>query len=81
MQNGYIGGLQTRVVIPLRSARSVPVPPRDLNPALQVDGAAVILDTAALGALPLSALKNPVANLRAQAGLITDALDALFGGY
>ncbi|QXL84403.1 CcdB family protein [Comamonas sp. NLF-1-9] len=81
VQNEYISGLQTRVVIPLRSARRVPLPLRDLNPALEVEGTAVILDAAALGALPLSALKKPVANLRAQAGLIANALDALFGGY
>ena len=81
VQNEYISGLQTRVVIPLRSARCVPLPLHDLNPAPQVNGAAVILDTAALGALPLSALKNPVANLKAQAGLIANAMDALFGGY
>ncbi|MFN3439800.1 MAG: CcdB family protein [Acidovorax sp.] len=81
VQNEYISGLQTRVVLPLRSAERVAIPLRDLNPALEVDGVVVILDAAAIGAVPLSFLKNPVANLRAQAGLITNALDALFGAY
>lgn len=81
VQNEYINGLQTRVVLPLRSTERVAIPLRDLNPALEVDGVAVILDAAAIGAVPLSFLKSPVANLRAQADLITNALDALFGGY
>jgi len=81
VQNEYICGLQTRVVLPLRSAERVTIPLRDLNPALEVDGIAVILDTAAIAAVPVSFLKTPVANLRAQADWITNALDALFGSY
>ena len=80
-QNEYISGLNPRVVLPLRLAERVAIPLRDLNPALDVDGVAVILDTAAIGAVPLSFLKGPVANLRAQASVVTNALDALFGGY
>lgn len=41
----------------------------------------VILDTAAIGAVPLSFLKTPKTNLQAQADLIANALDALFGAY
>lgn len=81
VQNKYISGLQTRVVLPLRRAERVTIPLRDLNPALEIDGVAVILDTAAIAAVPLSLLKNPMANLRAQADLVTNALDALFGAY
>ena len=81
VQNEYISGLQTRVVLPLRSAERVAIPLRDLNPALEVEGVAVILDAAAIGAVPLSMLKSPVDNLRAQADLISSALDALFGAY
>ena len=81
VQNEYISGLQTRVVLPLRSAERVAIPLRDLNPALEVEGVSVILDAAAIGAVPLSMLKSPVGNLRAQAHLIVSALDALFGAY
>lgn len=52
VQNEYISGLQTRVVLPLRRAERVGVPLRDLNPAFEVDGVAVILDAAAIGAVP-----------------------------
>ncbi len=81
VQNEYISGLQTRVVLPLRSAERVTIPLRDLNPAMEVEGIKVILDTAAIGAVPLSFLKIPVTNLQARADLITNALDALFGAY
>lgn len=81
VQNDYIGGIQTRVVLPMRSAGLVPMPMRDLNPTLEVEGVAVVLDTAAIGAVPLSELRSPVANLRGRSDLILDALDALFGAY
>lgn len=81
VQNEYISGIHTRVVLPLRAARLLPLPMRDLNPALEVDGMAVVLDTAAIGAIPLSELKTPVANLRTDADLIANALDTLFGAY
>ena len=58
-KNEYIGGLQTRVVLPLRSAERVAIPLRDLNPALEVEGVAVILDAAAIGAVPLSHAEEP----------------------
>ena len=81
VQNEYISGLHTRVVLPLRRAERVAIPLRDLNPALEVDGVAVILDAAAIGAVPLSFLKAPVGNLRAHADVVSNALNALFGGY
>lgn len=81
VQNEHISGLQTRVVVPLRRAERVPVPLGDLNPVLDIEGEAVVLDTAALAAVPLSFLKKPVANLRAHANLVTNALDALFGAF
>jgi toxin CcdB len=81
VQNEFISGLHTRVVLPLRSAERVAIPLRDLNPALEVDGVAVSVDAAAIGAVPLSLLKSPVANLRPHADVVIHALDALFGAY
>jgi toxin CcdB len=42
---------------------------------------AVVLDTAALGAVPSSELRAPVASLRGERQALQEALDALFGGY
>ena len=40
-----------------------------------------MLDTAAIGAVPLSELRKPVANLRDNRNLVQEALDTLFGAY
>ncbi|RYF33171.1 MAG: plasmid maintenance protein CcdB [Comamonadaceae bacterium] len=81
VQNDHINGLETRVVVPIRAARQFGLPMRDLNPLLEVDGTQAVLDAAALAAFPASDLRNPVANLRAQADVIVNALDTLFGSY
>lgn len=81
VQNNFISGLSTRVVIPLRREAAFDVRARNLNPLVQVGGDAVVLDTAALGAVPLHELRKPLANLAGQHADIVEALDALFGGY
>ena len=81
VQNDFIDSLATRVVIPLRSAVAFGPRARDLNPLLEVRGAELVLDTAALGAIPVAELRAPVANLKPQQGAVTEALDALFGAY
>lgn len=80
IQNDHIRGLQTRVMVPLWHSVKLPTPATDLNPEFEVAGQRVILDTAALGAIPLSALKGVVDNLGSQQLTIQNALDTLFGG-
>jgi toxin CcdB len=46
----------------------------------EVGGKAVVLDTAALAAVPLAELKKPITNLGPQRDSIAAALDVLFGG-
>jgi toxin CcdB len=81
LQNNYISAVDTRVMVPLRPAKTFGRPMRDLNPAFVVDGIEVILDTAALAAFPAAELRTPIASLQPQSGLIADALDTLFGSY
>jgi toxin CcdB len=66
VQNSHIDRIASRVVIPLRLA--------------EVGGKAVVLDTAALAAVPLAELKKPITNLGPQRDSIAAALDVLFGG-
>ena len=54
---------------------------RHLNPLLQVGVDAVVLDTAAIGAVPVSELRKAVANLRDARAAVHEALDTLFGAY
>jgi len=81
VQNDHLKRIGTRVVVPLRPASHFPLPMKDLNPTFEIAGKDVVLDTAALGAFPLSELKNPVTNLRLENGKIIGALDLLFGAY
>ncbi|WP_374665038.1 CcdB family protein [Ramlibacter sp.] len=81
VQNNHIRNLATRVVVPLRAAASFPLPVRDLNPAFDVAGKAVVADTAALAAFPAAELRTPVASLATQSAEIVAALDTLFGSY
>lgn len=80
VQNTFIE-VGTRVVIPLHNIAKFSGAVRDLNPEIQVHGNQVILNTAALGAVPDTELRQPVANLAQHQALIQGALDTLFGGY
>lgn len=81
MQNDHLGPMATRVVIPLRSQKGFGTPAQGLNPVLQVDGKAVILDTASLAPVPAALLKKPVTNLGTRRDELLDALDTLFGAF
>ena len=81
VQNDYINGLQTRVVVPLWDAAKLSTPAMDLNPEFEVAGRRVVMDSPALGAVPVAVLKTVVTNLNAQQLTIQNALDALFGSY
>jgi len=81
VQNSHIGRIATRILIPMRLAEDFALRMRDLNPVFEVNGKTVVLDTAALAAVPLAELKNPVTHLGAQSAAVVAALDALFGAY
>ena len=81
VQNSFLERLVTRVVVPLRRAEHAPLPMRELNPAFEVQGQALVLDTAALAAIPGRGLGQAVASLSSQSAEVVSALDVLFGGY
>ncbi len=81
VQNDFIDGLTTRVVVPLRRESAFGPCARNLNPVLAVAGDRVVLDTASLGAITSSELRKPLATLRDSRAQIQEALDALFGAY
>lgn len=81
VQNDYIKGLQTRVVVPLWTSDALVTKIADLNPEFEVGGMRVVMDTLALGAVPAVALKQLVGNLTSQQSPIQNALDTLFGGF
>ncbi len=81
VQSDYLKGLETRVVIPLFASDRFSTAIRTLNPALQIDGTDVVMDTASIGAIPAAELRRPITNLSAKQLDIRDALDALFAGF
>lgn len=80
VQNTFIE-IDTRVVIPLHAASRFHGRVRDLNRELVVQGKNVVMNTSALGAIPSTDLRLPVANLATDQTLIQEALDTLLGGY
>jgi toxin CcdB len=81
VQSDHIKGLSTRVLVPLWHADMLSRQMNDLNPAFEVNGSSVVMDTPAIGAVAVSALNPVVANLSSQQFRIQNALDTLFGGY
>ncbi len=80
VQNTFIE-VETRVVVPLHSANRFVGRIQDLNPELIVQGKNVVMNTSALGAVPATDLRSPIANLITQQSVILEAIDTLFGGY
>jgi toxin CcdB len=80
VQNTYIE-VDTRVVVPLHAAHRFSAPVRHLNPVLVVEGKNVVMNTTALGAVPIADVRRPVANIKNQQTSIQEALDTLLGGY
>ncbi len=81
VQNNHIDGLATRVVIPLRREEHFGPRALRLNPQVRVADTLLVLDTAALGAVPCQVLRRPVDCLDSGREAVADALDALFGAF
>jgi toxin CcdB len=81
VQTDLLDGLNTRVVVPLLPADVAPKPAALLNPVVEIDGAAHVMVTQFLSAVPLSVLGKPVGTLAERADEITRALDMLFQGF
>jgi toxin CcdB len=81
VQNDHLKEFKTRILVPLWRTELLPTAFNELNPEFEVKGVLVIMDTPALGAVAISCLKSPVANLSAHQFTIQNAIDTLFGGY
>lgn len=81
VQNSFIDGLATHVVLPMRLASAFGPSVRDLNPLFEIQGKKVVLDTASIGAFPFATLSKPVASLASRSEDVIGALDTLFGSY
>ena len=76
-------GLDSRMVIPLRSLKYVPNVklPIQLTPLVRVGAKDYLLEIPKMGAVPARILKKPVSSLSGEQAKIISALDFLFQGY
>ncbi len=83
VQNDLLNGLDSRMVIPLRSLKHFPKVklPTRLTPIFTIEGEACLLETPKMGAVPQWVLKSPVTSLAQSHDQIIAALDFLFQGY
>ena len=81
VQADLLDHLRTRVVVPLLPREGAPPPIRDLNPVFEVRGAALVMATQAVVAVPVRDLGRPIGSLRHEADAITRALDVLLTGF
>lgn len=83
VQSDLLDGLDSRMVIPLRSLKHFPEVKLSLRltPLITVEGEDFLLETPKMGAIPLRVLKSPLTSLSQAQDQITAALDFLFNGY
>ena len=78
IQNDLFASLKTRLVAPLGAGMS---PVRHLNPQFKIEGREVMMCTAEMAGIPLSACGEVVKNLGDKKNEIVDALDFLVNGF
>ena len=83
VQSDLLDGLDTRMVIPLRSLDAFPKVKLSarLTPVLSIQGEELLMETPKMGAVPKRALKTPLTSLASEQGQISAALDFLCQGY
>jgi toxin CcdB len=83
VQSDLFDGLDSRMVIPLRSLKHFPkvTLPTRLTPIFMIEGEACLLETPKMSAVPQRILGSPVTSLEGEQAQITAALDFLFQGY
>ncbi|MCC5991003.1 MAG: CcdB family protein [Rhodobacteraceae bacterium] len=81
VQSDLLEVLNVRAVVPLLPQGDAPAAASRLNPVFEIDGAAHVMMTQYIAAVPASILKTPTGDLSAQFDLITSALDMLFHGF
>lgn len=83
VQSDLLDGLDSRMVIPLRSLKHFPKVRLStrLTPLLTIKDEAFLLETPKMGAVPHRSLKKAVTSLAGDQEQITAALDFFFQGY
>lgn len=83
VQSDLLDGLDSRMVIPLRSLAHFPKVklPTRLTPVFTIEGQEFLLETPKMSGVPQRILKTTVTSLAHEQAHITGALDFLFQGF
>ncbi len=81
VQHDLHEALATRVVVPVLAEDAAPLPSRDLNPRVEIDGQPHLIFPQFLAAVPKRDLGPAVGSLEPQRDAITKALDVLLTGF
>ena len=83
VQSDLLDGLDSRMVIPLRSIKHLPKVKLSsrLTPVFTIESEEFLLETPKMAAVPRKGLKSPVTSLADERDQITAAFDFLFQGY
>ena len=81
VQSDLLDDLNVRAVVPLLPQEGAPVAASRLNPVFEIEGAAHVMMTQYIAAVPATILKAPSGDLSSQADPVTAALDMPFHGF
>ncbi len=81
VQSDLLDGLNVRTVVPLLPKAGGPIAATRLNPVFEVEGAAYVMMTQYIAAVPVGILQAPVGDLSENFDAVTSALDMLFHGF
>lgn len=81
VQTDLLGGLNTRIVVPMMPLNKAPKAAHRLNPIFDINDTSYVMLTQFMAAVPAPMLKTAIAHLDENAEDITNALDMAFFGF
>ena len=81
LQSDHIAQLQTRVIIPLRNAKTTGLRIEGLQPMVNVAKQSLCADVPSLASFPSRLLKNPIARIDVNRHELISALDYMISGF
>jgi toxin CcdB len=81
LQNDYLKGVDSRIVVPLHFATEFQYKADHLHQVFEIAGDLVLMDITQLSSVPASALKKRITSLASEQHKIQDAIDTVFGAY
>ncbi len=81
VQSDLVHSPMARITVPLARLEAGSPPMSRVNPRIEVAGETLVLDTLFMSSFDPAELRQPVANLRAEADAVWSAIDYALHGY